>query len=387
MGVDERIHVAFGRIKQAIQSGARMQIAVPRPANGASKAAAGYLREVDGLRRKDRLYGYVAAEPAAVYALLGTVVLAVFLAFLALTDAGRALVATLPESPSSQVSTFVIAPLLAFLFVRKVGKELILHATQARHRWTLSCPHCERPMPIQASWECPYCAGRNEPASFHSVLNGCVVCDREPEGCYCDKCGRKVALRRAVARGGRDDFPCAKPIGWAPSPPSPRLGSADDGGAGRSPEVITTQGPATEGGSLPAHDDPRHELIEAFGLPETASTDDIEAAFEDSEDSDAKSYLAGDKEALERAARPATWQVVPQAPAPQRGMPGEDDEVAVARQRIIMHLGADTRASWSELQEYFDQADSDTKATMSPDDAGRIRRMASAEKRGGINLS
>src|SRR5689334_6412119 len=128
MGVDERIHAAFGRIKQAIQSGARMQIAVPRPANGASKTAAGYLREVEGLRRKGRLYGYVAAEPAAVYALLGTVVLAVFLAFLALTDAGHAVVATLPESPSSQVSTFVIAPLLAFLFVRKVGKELILHA-------------------------------------------------------------------------------------------------------------------------------------------------------------------------------------------------------------------------------------------------------------------
>jgi hypothetical protein len=161
-----------------------------------------------------------------------------------------------------------------------------------------------------------------------------------------------------------------------------------DGGKAGHREVSVRQGPEIEGRNLPLPDDPRHELIAAFGLPETASTDDIEAAFEDSKDSDAKSFLARDKEALERTARPATWQIVPQAPTPQRGMPSEDDEVAaVARQRIIMHLGADTRASWSELEEYFDQADSDTKATMNPDDAGRIRRMANAEKRGGINLS
>ena len=382
MGVDERIHVAFERIRQAVKAGVTMQIAVLRPANGVSKAGAGYLREVEGLRRKSRLFGYVAA-PAAVYLLLGTVVLVAFLAFLVLTDAGRGFATALLESPSLQVATFVIAPLLVSLLIHRLGSRLILQVARARDRWTLSCPHCERPMPIQAPWECPYCAGRNEPTFFHSVLNSCRQCRREPEGCYCDKCGRKVALTREIARTGRDDFPCAKPIGRAPPPTMPV-----DGGKAGHREVSVRQGPEIEGRNLPLPDDPRHELIAAFGLPETASTDDIEAAFEDSKDSDAKSFLARDKEALERTARPATWQIVPQAPTPQRGMPSEDDEVAaVARQRIIMHLGADTRASWSELEEYFDQADSDTKATMNPDDAGRIRRMANAEKRGGINLS
>jgi hypothetical protein len=353
-------------------------------------------RKIETFRRKLRGYRYVA-EPAVVYlALTGGSVLACG-ALAALTaGSANAFAAAFSRSIVVQIGTLVILPLLASLTIRNLGGWWLARS-KARRR--IPCSHCGCATAIHTPWECPHCRERNDATSFYAFLNRCRSCWREPEGWWCDRCGGKVALVPAiVARtGDGDDVPCAKRIGWTPPPPPPlTTGAASKDIGTKAPrEFVAEPRPPLDRQSLPPfREDPRQGLIEAFGLPETASVEAISAAFEESRDSDAKTYLAREKEALERAARLATvregaWpkqSPLPMSPRPPRGIQPEgdannEDAAAAARQRIIGHLGASRQASWSELQDYFDQADSDTKATMNAEDAARLQRMAAAERK------
>jgi hypothetical protein len=372
MGIRTYFRKVPERFRQSLGVGWPTPASMSWAGSGTAESGADYLARVERLRRDIRRHERVPASAIAVCS-IGLVELLCVLALLKYTAAGAFLVDAFPRSIVVQIGILIVLPLLAAVSAVDLGNRLVARVEATRR---IACPRCRRPVPVHAPWECPHCFRQNTSTSLYSFLNRCGACRREPKGCYCEHCGSKIALTRAVARAGGDGFPCARPIGRAPAP-------AAGGDAGEAPRPAGGTGHAPAATNLRSRDDPRHELIEAFALPESASAEEISAAFDDSKDSDAKTYLARQREALERASRAAAREIAQRRQAVPQEPPAQDDEAETARQRVALHLGAGAQASWSELAEYFDQADSDTKASMDPEDAQRLQRMAGAESKAG----
>jgi hypothetical protein len=371
-----RFKMPLPHLAEAAGRSLRLGLATRATASGFSKrteqTGADYLAGVEEVRRDIRRYESIPVSAVAICA-IGLAEIMCFFALLTFTRPGERLVDAFPTSIVVQIATLIVLPLLAAVLAFRMGNWFVARIEARRN---IACPHCRQAVPVHAPWECPHCFGQNTSTSLYAFVNRCRLCRCEPQGCYCSHCGTKIPLTREITRVGDVNFLCAKPIGWAP-PAVIRNDALDE----RRPATAADYIGAAPLPRSPLRGDTRQILTEAFGLSESASVEEIRAAFQDSKDSDAKTYLAPEREAFERAAQASARQAGRSIPVALPHEPSEDAEANAARRRVAGHLGAGSSASWLELADYFEQADSDTKASMDAEDAQWLERMTAATRK------
>ena len=72
----------------------------------------------------------------------------------------------------------------AIIYALKVSQNLI---------GPMFCPHCDKHIPADMRWRCPYCDAEND-AAKHSLIEECGRCKREPKAYCCHHCNELIFL-------------------------------------------------------------------------------------------------------------------------------------------------------------------------------------------------